>query len=112
MADKRNFGELVEEFLSEKGLYCVEGRRGVTALCTVARAIGYKDPQDYGQLTRDAALGDLIMMLEDNSGMIEAMLEWLQKQKSPEWKESIAAHVQAQDEEDEDIDPVDGSFVP
>ena len=52
-----------------------EGRRGVIELCKLARAAGYHDTTYYGQLDQGAYLGDLVMMLEDNSCMVEAILK-------------------------------------
>lgn len=69
--------EVLDKFCEQNNLYCFEGRRGVEALCKIARACGYKDPMYWGQLTSGACVGDLIQMLEDNSGLVEAMLEWV-----------------------------------
>lgn len=80
---------LIEKFRDENNVDHNEGRRGVIALCAVARAIGYKDPQYYGQLSRLGSLGDLVLFFEDNSGAIDAVIDWIGKQNVPEW----AAHV-------------------
>jgi hypothetical protein len=95
----RDFSEVVDAFVSQENL-SFEGRRGVEALCQIARAIGYKDTQYYGQLTHKAAIGDLMYMLEDNPGMIEAMVTWLGEQDMPEWQESIEESVGLEDEEE------------
>ncbi len=92
--DARDFSELLDQHISNQTHFGVEGRRGVESLCTVARAVGYKDPQYFGQLTRTAALGDLVLMLEDNPGMVEAMFEWMSTQNNTEWKENILASLE------------------
>ena len=79
----RDLNELVQAYMDEN-VRSVEGRRGVEAVCKFARALGYKDPQYWGQLTSTACVGDLIYMLEDNPGMVEAMFEWVRTQRSPE----------------------------
>jgi len=84
-----DFSDVLSQYMAEENLHRFEGRRGVETLCQVARAIGYKDPQYFGQLTSKAVVGDLIMMLEDNSGLVEAMIEWLGNQNSPEWKAAL-----------------------
>ncbi len=81
--------ETVQAWMDQETNWRVEGRRGVETLCTLAAGLGYKDPQRYGQLTSKATLGDLIEMLQDNSGMIEAMVHWVAKQRNSEWKENL-----------------------
>lgn len=49
----------------------------VNGLCKLARKLGYKDPC-YQLINNDGSVvGDLLYMMEDNSGMIGAMLEWI-----------------------------------
>lgn len=81
--------EALDKFINEEKIYSMEGRRGVENLCTIARQLGYKDPMYWGQLSSKAILGDLILMLEDNSGMIEAMIKWIGNQRSAEWISSL-----------------------
>ena len=66
-----------------------EGRRGVEALCKIAGALGYNDSLRFGQLTSTTCVGDLLEMLQDNPGLVEAMFTWVGKQRSPEWQENI-----------------------
>ncbi len=93
----KDFGELLEQYMDKKKMYRLEGRTGVITLCSIARVIGYKDPQYFGTLNRDAALGDLNNMLEDNPGMIEAIIEWMKQQNVPEWKELISFQLTGQE---------------
>jgi len=89
----RELSELVDEWMDQEKLYRVEGRRGVETLCQLAAVLGYKDPMYFGQITSKATIGDLICMLEDNSGLIEAMIDWVKETDSPEWRESLQAEV-------------------
>ena len=50
-----------------------EGERGVRGLCKLAKELGYKDHLYRMQLSADECVGDLLEMLEDNPGMIEAI---------------------------------------
>lgn len=96
-----SFTEVFEAWIGQEEIFRLEGRRGVEALCQIAGAVGYKDPQHYGQLTRKAVLGDLICMLEDNSGLVEAMIEWVQNNGTREWKESLESQLINEIEDDE-----------
>lgn len=80
----------IEAFMDQEKMHRMEGRKGYENLCKIVKAMGYKDPLQYGQLSNGAAIGDLLYFLEDNSGAIEAILNWIGEQDSPEWKENIA----------------------
>jgi uncharacterized protein YidB (DUF937 family) len=88
---------LIEKFQDAEHLHRTEGRQGVILLACLARALGYKDPQYFGQLDSRCAIGDLINFLEDNSGAVEAVLDWVGKQRNSEWKAALAEY----DDEDE-----------
>jgi hypothetical protein len=74
--------ELIDKLIDQEKLHCFEGRRGIINLCKIARAIGYKDDTYFGQLAQGACIGDLTNMLEDNPGIIEAMVNWISEQRS------------------------------
>lgn len=80
----------IEEFIDTENLYATEGRRGLTNLCTIVRAIGYKDPQYFGQLDGRSSIGDLVEFLEDNSGAIEALMNWIIERDVPEWEAAVS----------------------
>jgi hypothetical protein len=90
--------DLMEEFEKQEKLHTNEGRRGVENLCRIVRAMGYKDHQNFGQF-QGGCYGDLIEFLEDNSGCIEAIKEWICDQVSPEWEEELESHLDARDED-------------
>jgi hypothetical protein len=85
----RDVAELLDAYMAQEKMHHMEGRRGVEHLCQIAGAMGYKDPQHWGQLTRKATVGDLLAMLEDNSGMIEAMVEWIRGRNFSEFREKL-----------------------
>ena len=96
----RDLDELLDKYMDENKLYRTEGRKGVENICQLARALGYRDPQYFGQLSQRAAIGDLICMLEDNPGMLEAMFEWIRETDNPEFKAALEEQVSEEDEEE------------
>jgi len=99
---ERDMNELVDAYMEQENLHRLEGRKGVEALCQLASALGYKDPTYFGQLTSKATVGDLLCMLEDNPGMVEAMVEWVRDSNCNEHREALEAVVTA---EETDGDP-------
>ena len=97
-----DYDELLDAYMEQENLYRTEGRRGVEALCQLTRAIGYKDPQYFGQLTSKASIGDLICFLEDNPGAIEAIHDWIRDKPCPEFKAALEEHVHPVVDEDDD----------
>lgn len=91
----------IEAYMDQEKMYRTEGRKGVENLCKLVSAIGYKDPQYYGQLSNGASLGDLVNFLEDNPGAIEAIINWIGEQDSSEWKDSINGVLRTPVDEDE-----------
>lgn len=89
----RTVAELLDAYLDQENMHNMEGRRGLENLCQIAGALGYKDPYRSGQLNAKAALGDLVMMLEDNSGLIEAMIDWIGSRNFKEFREPLEALV-------------------
>ena len=85
----RDLSELVDAYMEQEKLHRLEGRRGVEAMCQLAAVLGYKDPMYFGQLTSKATVGDLLCMMEDNPGLVEAMVDWVRDSNSPEFKESL-----------------------
>lgn len=97
-----DLGEAIEKFHEQEHLNSYEGRRGVITLARTARALGYKDSQHFGSLGNGAYAGDLLEFFEDNSGAIQAVMEWIQTQRSTEWHESVESQLEMDDEEDEE----------
>jgi hypothetical protein len=86
----------------------MEGREGVENLAIIVEAIGYEDPQYYGQFIQrngnSGALGSIFRFLEDNSGAMEAIVEWIASRNEPEWKDAISDKVEMDEDEDSDED--------
>lgn len=97
---ERDFDELFDAYMEQNELYRNEGRKGLENLCQVVRGIGYKDPQYYGQLSAKASIGDLMCFLEDNSGAIEAILNWIRDTGSSEFKAALEEQVVFDEEDD------------
>lgn len=67
----------IERLIDKENLHRTEGNKGVRNLCRLANLLGYQDRTYFGQVA-GACYGDLILLLEDNPGLVEAMHEWLQ----------------------------------
>lgn len=104
--------DLVDAFFDHVGSHSMEGRRGLTNFAKLCRALGYKDPNYYGQLDADASLGDIINFLEDNGGALQAMVEFIQSHNNSEWQDSLTDWLHEQgaefggEDHDEDEDDV------
>jgi hypothetical protein len=92
----RDLSELVDAYMEQENLHRLEGRKGVEAVCQLAAALGYKDPMYFGQLTNKATVGDLLCMMEDNPGMVEAMVEWVCNRNSPEFKAALESQLETE----------------
>lgn len=77
-----------------------EGEEGVKNLARLCRGLGYNDPMNFGQF-EGASYGDLIYFLEDNSGLIEHILTWVEENFEEELTEGST------DEEDDEFDNFD-----
>lgn len=107
-----DLGEAIEKFHEQEHLNSYEGRRGVITLARTVRALGYKDFQGFGSLGNGACIGDLIEFFEDNSGAIQAVIEWIETQRSVEWHESVESQLEMDDEEDDEDEDEDSWVVP
>jgi hypothetical protein len=95
---------LVERFLEQESMHCMEGERGVKNLARLVNALGYSDFNKYGQMAGGACMGDIFAFLSDNSGAIEAILEWIKTRNSPEWEEALQQVVIEDTDEDTEWD--------
>lgn len=89
----RTVEELLMAYMDQEKMHSMEGHKGVKHLCKIAGALGYKDPRYFGQLDQNAFVGDLLEMMADNSGMIEAMVEWIKSRNFSEFREPLEALV-------------------
>ncbi len=89
------------KFLNQEKIHNYEGDRGIVNLCKIAAGLGYKDPMHYGQLERGAVLGDLLEFLRDNSGAIEAIVEWIESRESL-WANELKSNLINNEETEDD----------
>jgi len=73
--ESNDVSELVDEYLEGNKFYHFEGSRGVSNLDTLIDVLGYRDMDEF---------------LSDNSGCLEAMIEWIKDARVPEWNEKFA----------------------
>lgn len=85
--------EILSEYQEHKKISRNEGRRGVENLCKLARGLGYKDTQYFGQFAHDGSMGDLIEFLEDNPGCIEAIKEWIGDHGCQDWHDNLESEL-------------------
>lgn len=74
--------EIMEQYMDTKKFYSFEGERGVKQLSELFEDLGYKE--------ESFLYGDPIsLFLADNYGCIEAMLEWVTDNYTPEQLEGL-----------------------
>lgn len=92
----------LQRYMDQEKMHCMEGRRGLEQLCKLVHALGYKDSQYFGQLSNGTSIGDLMEFFEDNSGAIDAVIEWIGRQKVGDWLEALEDALPDKEEESED----------
>ncbi len=75
--------EIFDAAMAAEAAYSLEGRRGVETLNKMAKMLGYDD---------------LEAMLLDNSGMIEAMVDWARDNVSTEQADRLESYIPADDD--------------
>lgn len=93
MSTERDMTEVLQQYMDENKMHCMEGTRGVRHLEKLATALGYDS---------NFSASVLHAFLEDNSGCIEAMVEWIGSRNSPEWKESLESQLMEVESSEED----------
>lgn len=85
-----SFSKNLDRAIDENKLFRTEGRKGVENLCKIVQMIGYVDKQYFGQF-EGGSFGDLIEFLEDNSGAVQAIIEWIKEEGDDnyEWQEML-----------------------
>ena len=82
----RTMHELVEVYMDVNDIHSLEGSRGVRHFTKLVSAIGYRSLEAF---------------LEDNSGAMEAMINWIQEQRAPEWTALLEQEVPPAEEDEE-----------
>jgi hypothetical protein len=72
--EEKDLGELIEKYCDANRMYHWEGSRGVSNFEKLIKVLGYRNV-DY--------------FLTDNSGCLEAMVEWIKDTGLTDWKESM-----------------------
>jgi len=83
--ESKDLDELVDAWIERNNAWRIEGPRGRENIEKLTRALGYRNMDAF---------------LEDNSGVIERMFEWIKEQNITEWKEALAEF--NEDDHDED----------
>ena len=78
---------LLDRWMDAERAYSWEGQRGIGNLTKLVKVFGYDSLSGF---------------MEDNSGCLEAMLEWIKSARVPEWKEKLEDMVGESDDNDED----------
>lgn len=89
--NEQDLSELIEKWRSEKNARCMEGGTGVRRFDQLCVAIGYKDGEFFSDSIRS--------FLADNSGAIDALIEWIADANIDEWKENLKGELEDEDEE-------------
>jgi hypothetical protein len=82
-----------------------EGSEGIRNLARLAKGLGYEDPMNLGYFD-GACYGDLIYLLEDNPGLVEVMLDWLEENFESELDDD-SEDDDSEDDEDDDSEDLD-----
>lgn len=85
----KDLGEMIDKYIDQERLYSWESTRGVRNLQKLVRVL-------------DPHYRDIDTFLEDNSGAIEAIVEWIKDRNVPEWAENLQGELYEDDSEDED----------
>ena len=93
MPTKRDLSELLMQYMGENNMHCMEGTRGVKSFEKLCRALNYSD---------SFSTSAIHAFLEDNSGCLEAMIEWIGSRNNQEWKEAIKEQLMDPMEEEAD----------
>jgi len=79
-----DLGELVDAYLEKNKMYHFEGSRGISNFDKLIGVIGYSNMDEF---------------LSDNSGCIEAMIEWIKDAPVVDWKEALDVEISKEEEE-------------
>jgi hypothetical protein len=94
--------EAIEAFRCQNNLERTEGMTGVKNLAKLVNALGYSDFSRYGQMPGGACMGDIFEFLSDNSGAIDALIEWIGTRNIPEWTEALSSQIEIEGEDDDE----------
>lgn len=70
--------EKLSTFMEHQEIYTFEGERGIKNFTKIVEALGYRSREAFWL---------------DNSGALEAVVEWIGNQRIPEWNEKLADNI-------------------
>ena len=88
--------DILERYMSEHKMHRFEGTTGVRHFEKLVEDMGYTDGQFIGR-------HGILNFLADNSGAIQALIEWIEQANVPEWEENLSDCLQEKAEEEEFI---------
>lgn len=89
----KQFSNKLDQYISQEDIWQLEGEQGVRNLKEIISTIGYSG---YGGLLEN--------FLADNSGCIEAMIEWIKNNDySGDWDMLVSAELAPVDEEEDAV---------
>ena len=102
--------ETFDLFMEQYDLDRTEGSTGVKNLAILVGHLGYKHHNYYGQFQQTkkdgsssiGALGDIFTFLEDNSGAIGALQDFIRENCGKEWQETLEAGIEDCGEDDDE----------
>lgn len=87
--------EIREKWEDQNKIHCYEGSTGVRNLEKLCNALGYNGRN--GQFVNADGIWNF---LADNSGAIEAILNFIDESNVPEWKEALSEELPEDEEKD------------
>lgn len=94
--EQMDFNEILNEWQDENSAHHFEDTGGVTKLEKLLGDLGYKTGNYMGHGH------EIANFLSDNSGAIEAILNWITEQDSDEWRENLIDTLPEPEEEEEE----------
>lgn len=70
--------DMLDHYMDQESMTSLEGQRGVSNFTQIVKTLGYADLDSF---------------LADNSGALEAMLEWIGKRNDPDWRDKMLPHL-------------------
>ncbi len=90
----QDFEETIEKYLSFNKIYRFEGAQGVRNLEKLLGDMGYRNGEFFNRVLEN--------FFADNSGAIEAVIDWISNLNSTEWNENLSACLPEDDAEPEE----------
>lgn len=82
--------ELIDNYIEDNKMWSFESESGVRKFTKLVRDVGgYRSLDEF---------------LADNSGAIEAVVEWMRARNCPEWEENLAAYATEEEAEEGETD--------